>query len=62
MYLGHLKTINFPFVPKGKFKMENFIFGVPKFGHNYHFPFETNWKVVVLGVTIHVLKHFRVHY
>ena len=54
--------------------MENLLFlGVPKFWvhysliimclntgipNNHHFPFETNGKVVVLGVPI--LKHFRV--
>ena len=63
--MGHLKIINFPFVPNGKL----IILGVPKFGHivmclnigtpnNHHFPFGTKGKVVVLGVPI--LKHFRV--
>ena len=62
--------INFPFVPNGKF----IIFRCPKIWahysiimmclnigtpNNYHFPFGTNGKVVVLGVPI--LKHFRVH-
>ena len=61
---------NFPFVPNGKF----IIFRCPKIWANYsliimcsnigipnnhHFPFETNGKVVVLGVPI--LKHFRVN-
>ena len=60
--------INFPFVPNGKF----IIFGCPKIWahysliimcsnigmpNNHHIPFETNRKVVVLGVPI--LKHFR---
>ena len=62
------KIINFPFVPNGKF----IIFRCPKIWahyilimmclnigtpNNHHFPFETNEKVVVLGVPI--LKHFR---
>ena len=29
-YLGHLKIINFPFVPNGTL---NYFLGVPKFGH-----------------------------
>ena len=67
--LGHLKLINFPFVPNGKF----IIFRCPKIWANYsliimcsnirtpnnhHFLSGTNGKVVVLGVPI--LKHFRV--
>ena len=69
LVLGHLKIINFPFVPNGKF----IIFRCPKILVNYtliimclnigtpnkhHYPFGTNGKVVVLGVPI--LKHFRV--
>ena len=60
---------NNPFVPNGKF----IIFMCPKIWahysliimclnigtpNNYHFPFRTNGKVVVLGVPI--LKHIRV--
>ena len=67
--MGHLKIINFPFVPNGKF----IILRCPKIRANYsliimcsnigtpnnhHFLFGTNGKVVVLGVPI--LKHFRV--
>ena len=69
LLLGHLKIINFPFVPNGKFIIlrcpkirANYsliimcsIIGTP---NNHHFPFGTNGKVVVLGVPI--LKHFRV--
>ena len=67
--LGHLKIINFPFVPNGK--LINFRFpkvwayysliimclntGTPK---NHHFPFGTKENVVMLAVLI--LKHFRV--
>ena len=69
--MGHLKIVNFPFVPNGKF----IIFRCPKIWAHYsliimylnigtpnkhHFPFGTNGKVVVLGVPI--LKHFRVTY
>ena len=69
--LGHLKIINFPFVPNGKF----IIFRCPKIWahysliimclnigtpNNHHFPYGTDGKVVVLGVPIHVLEHFRV--
>ena len=61
--------VNFPFVPNGKF----IIFRCPKIWehssliikglntgtpNNHHFPFGTNGKIVVLGVSI--LKHFRV--
>ena len=67
--LGHLKIINFPFVPNGKFIIFRFTktwahysltimclnIGTPK---NHHFSSGTNGKVVVLGVPI--LKHFRV--
>ena len=67
-YLGHLKIINFPFVPNGKIIIlrcskirANYsliimcsIIGTP---NNHHFPFGTNGIVVVLGVPI--LKHFR---
>ena len=67
--MGHLKILNFPFVPNGKF----IIFRCPKIWANYsliimcsntgtpnnhHFLFGTNGKVVELGVPI--LKHFRV--
>ena len=67
--LGHLKIINFPFVPNGKliiFRCPKIIahysliimclnIGIPK---NHHFTYMTNGKVVVLGVPI--FKHFRV--
>ena len=58
--LGHLKLINFPFVPNGKF----IIFRCPQIRahysliiiclnigtpNNHHFPFGTNEKVMVLG-------------
>ena len=67
--MGHLKILNFPFVPNGKFIIlrcpniwvpYNLIImclntGTP---NNHHFPIGANGKVVVLGVPI--LKHFRV--
>ena len=67
--MGHLKIINFPFVPNGKF----IIFRCPKIKVDYslitmclntgtpknvNFSFETNGKLMALGVPI--LKHFRV--
>ena len=67
--MGHLKIINFPFVPNGKF----IIFRCPKIWAHYslivmilnigtcnnlHIPFGTNEELVVLSVLI--LKHFRV--
>ena len=71
LVLGHLKTINFPFVPKGKFIIlrcskiranYSLIIMCSNIGtpNNNHFPFGTNGKVVVLGVPI--LKHIRVIY
>ena len=69
-YWGHLKIINFPFVPNGKF----IIFRCPKIWANYnliimcsnvgtpnnhHFLSGTSGEVVVFGVPI--LKHFRVN-
>ena len=70
LLLGHLKIINFPFAPNGKF----IIFRCPKIWahyspvimslnirtpNNYYSPFGTNGKVVVLGGPIR--KHFRVN-
>ena len=68
--MGHLKIKNFPFVPNGKF----IIFKCPKISVDYslitmclntgtpkniNFSFETNEKLMALGVPI--LKHFRVN-
>ena len=70
LILGHLKIINFPFVPNGKF----IIIRAPKIlahysliimclnigiPNNHNFLFGRNGKVVVLGVPI--LNHFRVY-
>ena len=67
--LGHLKIINFPFVPNGKL----IIYRCPKIWTHYslnimwlnigtpkkhYFPFGTNGKVV--GFDVPVFKHFRV--
>ena len=67
--MGHIKAINFPFVPNVKL----IIFRCPKIWAHYsliimcsntgtpkiiNFPFGTNGKLLVLGVPI--FKHFRV--